>query len=142
MAIITLKEYAERLGKNPVVVRNKALRGGFKTAHKIGRDWMIDEDEPYIDLRTKSGKYVDWRSADGRRKVRKKRKEIQAIPYEEAKKRVDAVIDSYLKVAYTAQEYDELQDVIKKILNAKTYNEMDDLTEKAIEYVTRKKEAN
>lgn len=48
---ITLKAYAERLGKNPVVVRNKAIKGGFLTAHKVGRDWFIDEDEPYVDKR-------------------------------------------------------------------------------------------
>ena len=59
--IITLKEYAERLGKNPVVVRHKAQRGQFNTARKIGRDWFIDEDEPYEDRRVKSGKYIDWR---------------------------------------------------------------------------------
>lgn len=58
MAIITLKEYAERHGKQPVIVRQKALRGGFRTAKKLGRDWFIDEDEPYIDERVTSGKYV------------------------------------------------------------------------------------
>lgn len=61
MALITLKDYAIRLGKNPVVSRQKALRGGFRTARKIGRDWFIDEDEPYTDNRVKSGKYVNWR---------------------------------------------------------------------------------
>ena len=61
MAMITLKEYAERHGKNPVIVRQKAIRGGFETARKFGRDWIIDEDEPYTDNRVKSGKYVDWR---------------------------------------------------------------------------------
>ena len=53
MALISLKEYAERLGKNPDIVRQKALRGTFKTAQKIGRDWVIEEDEPYIDARKK-----------------------------------------------------------------------------------------
>lgn len=45
---ITLKEYAEKHGKNPATVRQKALRGGFKTARRVGRDWVIDADEPYI----------------------------------------------------------------------------------------------
>ena len=58
MALITLKEYALRLGKDPVVARNKAGRGGFKTARKIGRDWFIEEDEPYIDGRVTDGRYV------------------------------------------------------------------------------------
>lgn len=61
MALITLKEYAERHDKNPVVVRQKALRGGFATALKIGRDWLIDEHEPYEDHRIRSGKYIGAR---------------------------------------------------------------------------------
>ncbi len=61
MAMIPLKEYAERLGKNPIVARQKAQRGGFITATKMGRDWIIDENEPYIDKRIKSGSYVNWR---------------------------------------------------------------------------------
>lgn len=58
MAIISLKEYAIRHGKSPVSVRQKALRGNFRTAQKVGRDWVIDENEPYIDERVTSGKYV------------------------------------------------------------------------------------
>ena len=59
MAMILLKEYSERLGKNHVVVLQKAERGGFKTARKIGCQWFIDDREPYIDGRVKSGKYVN-----------------------------------------------------------------------------------
>ena len=58
MGKISLKEYAEKHGKHPVSVRQKAQRGGFKTAEKIGRDWLIDPDEPYIDERIKSGSYI------------------------------------------------------------------------------------
>ena len=61
MAMITLKEYAEKHGKNPVIVRQKAIRGGFQTARKFGRDWIIGEDEPYSDNRVTSGKYVGAR---------------------------------------------------------------------------------
>jgi len=61
MALITLKEYALRLGKNPDVVRQKSLRGTLKTAQKLGRDWFIDENEPYVDRRITSGKYVGQR---------------------------------------------------------------------------------
>lgn len=50
--MITLKEYAERIGRDPATVRQKVLRGKLK-AVKIGRDWLIDEDEPYIDHREK-----------------------------------------------------------------------------------------
>ena len=62
MGIISLIEYAHRLGKNPAVVRQKALRGGFNTACKVGRDWLIDEDEPYKDNRVRTGKYIGARS--------------------------------------------------------------------------------
>ena len=75
MALITLKEYAERLGKNPVIVYQKARYGTLKTAFKLGRDWVIDEDEPYEDKRIKSGKYVDWKYGY---KYQKERKAIKA----------------------------------------------------------------
>ena len=58
---ISLAEYAEMHNRTPATVRQKALRGGFKTARKIGRNWMIDKNEPYVDERIKSGKYIDWR---------------------------------------------------------------------------------
>ena len=48
---ITITEYAARHNRSPVTVRQKALRGGFKTARRVGRDWLIDEDEPYTDNR-------------------------------------------------------------------------------------------
>lgn len=59
--MILLKAYAEKHGRAPVSVRQKAARGGFKTAQKIGRDWIIDEDEPYGDNRETSGDYKNWR---------------------------------------------------------------------------------
>ena len=59
---ISLAEYAELHGKNPATVRQKALRGGFKTARKIGRNWVINRDEPYIDNREKTGQYKNWRT--------------------------------------------------------------------------------
>jgi predicted site-specific integrase-resolvase len=61
MAIISLKEYAERIGLDPSTLRHKAAAGNLRTAVKIGRDWMIDEDEPYTDLRVRTGKYKDFR---------------------------------------------------------------------------------
>ena len=61
MALIPLAEYAKKNGRLPVSVRQKAIRGGFATARKLGRDWFIDEDEVYPDNRIKTGDYVDWR---------------------------------------------------------------------------------
>ena len=61
MALITLKEYAMRHGRNPGTMRQRANRGCFKTAVRMGRDWFIDEDEQFEDKRVKTGKYVNWR---------------------------------------------------------------------------------
>ena len=58
MALISLREYAIRNGKEPDTAKHKAQRGGFKTAVKIGRDWLIDEDEPYVDRRIKTGNLI------------------------------------------------------------------------------------
>lgn len=66
MGLISLKEYAMRHGRDPATFRQKALRGGFKTAQKIGRDWVIDEDEPLEDKRVQSGNYVGWRDKYGK----------------------------------------------------------------------------
>ncbi len=51
MALIPLVEYARKHHRHPDTAKQKAQRGGFKTAVKIGRDWLIDEDEPYRDNR-------------------------------------------------------------------------------------------
>lgn len=78
MALITLKEYAERLGKNPLLVYQKARYGTFKTARKLGRDWVIEEDEPYEDKRLKSGKYVDYKYGYQYQKAKRLAKEQAA----------------------------------------------------------------
>lgn len=59
--LILLTQYAVLHGKSPATARQMALRGGFQTAKKIGRDWMIDDQEPYPDRRIKTGKYKDFR---------------------------------------------------------------------------------
>ena len=61
MAMITLKEYAERLGKPRNTVYRKYQNGYLKSAVKMGRDIWIDENEPYTDARVKSGKYIGWK---------------------------------------------------------------------------------
>ena len=53
MNLISLAEYAKIHNKNRDTVKQKCQRGGFKTAVKIGRNWVIDKDEPYTDLRVK-----------------------------------------------------------------------------------------
>lgn len=68
MAVITLAEYARRHGKHRVTAWERAERGCFQTAHKVGGTWLIDEDEPWIDGRIRSGKYIGARSARERAK--------------------------------------------------------------------------
>ena len=58
--LISLVEYAERHGKNPANARQMAARGSFQTARKIGRNWVIEDTEPWPDRRVKSGAYVGW----------------------------------------------------------------------------------
>lgn len=59
--LIPIAEYAEKHGKAAISVQQKARRGGFKTARKIGRNWVIDSEEPYDDGRLKSGDCIGWR---------------------------------------------------------------------------------
>lgn len=59
--LISIGEYAQIHKKAAATVRQMAERGSFKTAQKIGRNWIIDSDEPYPDRRIKSGKYIGWR---------------------------------------------------------------------------------
>lgn len=62
---ITLAEYARRHERNLRACQIRAAEGGFETAYKSGKIWLIDEDEPYIDRRMKSGKYRNWRRPKG-----------------------------------------------------------------------------
>lgn len=60
--LISLIEYAERHGKEASGARRLAIAGELKTARKIGRNWVIDSDEPWPeDRRVKSGKYINSR---------------------------------------------------------------------------------
>lgn len=56
---ITLHEYAARHGKSLVTARQRAARGAFATAVKIGRDWTIDASEPWVDNRAE-GRSGRW----------------------------------------------------------------------------------
>ena len=52
--MITLQEWAKKHDIAGSTARQRAIRGAFDTAQKIGRDWVIDSDEPLIDHRKKS----------------------------------------------------------------------------------------
>ena len=58
--LISLAKYAEKHGKCQESARKMAQRGGFQTAQKIGRNWVIDSEEPWPDSRVKSGEYIGW----------------------------------------------------------------------------------
>lgn len=65
--LISLAEYAKNHGRDPATCRQMALRGGFQTARKIGRNWCIDSDEPYPDHRggtDRSDKYPNKKKAE------------------------------------------------------------------------------
>ena len=51
--LVPIALYASMHGLNPATVRQKCIRGGWKTAVKLGRDWFIDPDEPHTDRRVK-----------------------------------------------------------------------------------------
>ncbi len=53
--LIPLKDWAARNGISAATARQKALRGGLKTARKIGRDWMISAAELNPDNRMRLG---------------------------------------------------------------------------------------
>lgn len=57
--LISLAEYARLNGIDPATVRQRALRGSYQTARKIGRNWVIDKNEPHVDHRIKSGQFVN-----------------------------------------------------------------------------------
>ena len=59
--LITIAEYAARIGKAPRSVRQKCQLGKLPGAVKLGRDWLIPADAPYTDNRITSGKYKNWR---------------------------------------------------------------------------------
>ena len=56
--IISLAEYAEINGIEHNTARKRAARGAYKTAVKIGRNWLIDRNESHGDHRITSSKYV------------------------------------------------------------------------------------
>ena len=57
--LISLAEYAKLNGIDPSTVRQRAIRGAYQTARKIGRNWVIDKNEPHVDHRVKSGRYAN-----------------------------------------------------------------------------------
>ena len=59
--LISLAEYAKRRGIAVSSVRRKCLIGDIEGAIKIGRNWCLPDNAPYVDNRITHGKYVNWR---------------------------------------------------------------------------------
>ena len=56
--LVSLAEYARLNGIDPATVRQRVNRGAYRSARKIGRNWVIDKNEPHVDHRIRSGKHV------------------------------------------------------------------------------------
>lgn len=65
--LIPLIEYSKRHGKNPANARQLIARGAFASVQKIGRDWFVDDTEPWPDRRVKSGNYIGWRKQESKK---------------------------------------------------------------------------
>ena len=66
MAMLTIIEYAEHIGRSPYTVRNDVFAGKYKTAIKVNGKWLIDESERLTDRRVKTGAYRGWRRKERR----------------------------------------------------------------------------
>jgi hypothetical protein len=62
--LISLTEYAKLHGLARDTVVQRAKRGAYKTARKVGAVYVIDANEPHIDHRIKSGKYIKSKKED------------------------------------------------------------------------------
>lgn len=62
--LISLSDYAKLHNKEASYIRRRAVAGQFKTAQKIGRNWIISEDEPLFDLRFKNPEQLDGKKRD------------------------------------------------------------------------------
>ena len=54
--LVSSTEYAKLNGKAPKSVRDLIHRGRLKTAVKIGRNWLVNRNEPYPNRRVKTRK--------------------------------------------------------------------------------------
>ncbi len=62
--LIPLAQYALEHGRSDISARQMAQRGGFRTARKIGRNWVIDRAEPYPDRRRRQSDIFDAAARD------------------------------------------------------------------------------
>lgn len=118
---ISLTEYAAKHGRNPATVRQKAIRGGFATAKKIGRNWVIDSEEPCTDnrLRAKDVFTAEAETLDANTRSRILKLE-QAKQYSGWRNLPDTCSAIFANIPedwldrYTAQQLGEIAALIKK----------------------------
>lgn len=56
---VSVEQYARMHSVSTTTVRQRIYRGSYTTARKIGRDWVLDKDEPHLDHRTREERPVD-----------------------------------------------------------------------------------
>ena len=59
--LIPIKDYASIHGVTPATIRQRILRGAMPGAVKVGRDWLIPHDLPFVDNR-ENGLSKRWQS--------------------------------------------------------------------------------
>lgn len=66
--LVSLAEYAQKIGKSPSRARRMAIAGRLSSARKIGSVWVIDDSEPWPDdNRVTSGRYIGVRHQQSKR---------------------------------------------------------------------------
>ena len=119
---ISLKDYAKKHNREISSVRQKAQRGGFKTARRAGRDWIIDENEPYTDNRIKAAnlftKEADGLPAADRRRILKLEKAKEYSGWRSHPSTCSAIFDNipddWLD-RYTAKQLGEIAALLKVV---------------------------
>ncbi|MEG2429323.1 MAG: hypothetical protein RSA99_02975 [Oscillospiraceae bacterium] len=56
--LISILDYSKIYERKAMTVMQRCERGDFQTALKIGRNWYIDENEPYFDTRFKDKIFI------------------------------------------------------------------------------------
>lgn len=59
--MLTLVEFAEKVGKSPFTIKRGIQDGRFPEAVKVDGKWMFPEDLELTDRRLKDGEYIGWR---------------------------------------------------------------------------------
>lgn len=81
--LISIVEYAKAHGKHPSVVRYLCNKGKLETAQKIGRNWLIDDNEPYPSRAPQRLKASDVFTSEAKELPADERRTI--LKYEQAK---------------------------------------------------------